>query len=80
MVFSLTHELRQAGVRTEANYQGRSLKSQFKQADKLGAALMVVVGGDELAQGVVRVRDMKTHDEALIPRDALLSEIQARLG
>ena len=80
VVFSLTHELRQAGVRTEANYQGRSLKSQFKQADKLGAALMVVVGGDELAQGVVRVRDMKTHDEALIPRDALLSEIQARLG
>ena len=79
-VFSLTHELRQAGIRTEANYQGRSLKSQFKQADKLGAALMVVVGGDELAQGAVRVRDMKTHDEALVPRDALLSEVQARLG
>ena len=50
-VFSLAHELRSAGIRTEANYQGRSLKSQFKQADKLGAALMVVVGGDELAQG-----------------------------
>ena len=39
-VFSLAHELRAAGVRTEADYQGRSLKGQFKQADKLGAALI----------------------------------------
>ena len=79
-VFSLAHELRSAGIRTEANYQGRSLKSQFKQADKLGAALMVVVGGDELAQGAVRVRDMATHEETLVPRDALVDEVRSRLG
>lgn len=79
-VFSLAHELRSAGIRTEANYQGRSLKSQFKQADKLGAALMVVVGGDELARGAVRVRDMATHEETLVPRDALVDEVRSRLG
>ncbi len=78
-VFGITHELRQAGVRTEANYQGRSLKSQFKQADKLGVRLIAVVGGDELAQGVVRLRDMATHDEALVARDELVEEVRARL-
>ena len=78
-VFGITHELRQAGVRTEANYQGRSLKSQFKQADKLGVRLIAVVGGDELAQGVVRLRDMATHDEALVARDELVDAVRARL-
>ena len=78
-VFGITHELRQAGVRTEANYQGRSLKSQFKQADKLGVRLIAVVGGDELAQGVVRLRDMATHDEALVARDELVEEVRTRL-
>ena len=68
-----------AGIRTEANYQGRSLKSQFKQADKLGCALIAVVGGDELAQGAVRLRDMTTHDEALVPRDEVVAAVRSRL-
>ena len=78
-VFALCRELRSAGVRTEANYQGRSLKSQFKQADKLGARVVVVVGGDELAEGKVRVRDMRTHDEELVARDAVRDAVAARL-
>ncbi len=78
-VFSIAHDLRVAGIRCEANYQGRSLKSQFKQADKLGCALIAVVGGDELAQGVVRLRDMTTHDEALVPRDEVVAAVSSRL-
>ncbi|OUP09480.1 histidine--tRNA ligase [Collinsella sp. An2] len=78
-VFSVAHELRSAGVRTEADYQGRSLKSQFKQADKLGARLVVVLGGDELAQGKVRLRDMVSHEETLVDVDAVVAAVQERL-
>lgn len=78
-VFSLANLLRSAGVRTECDYQGRSLKSQFKQADKVGAAFMVVVGGDELASGNVRLRDMGTGEEAVVPRERLVDEVCARL-
>ena len=74
--FAICHELRSSGVRTEANYQGRSLKSQFKQADKLGASLIIVVGADELEAGEVRVRNMETHDETLVAR----AEIAARVA
>ena len=74
-VFSLTHELRAAGIRTEADYQGRSLKAQFKQANKLNATHMLVIGGDELAQGNVRVRDMATGEERLVAREAVVSEL-----
>ena len=76
-VFGIAHELRRAGIRTEADYQGRSLKSQFKQADKLGATLMVVVGGDELAQSAVKLRDMVSHEERLVPVDSIVEAVRA---
>ena len=79
-VFMLTHELRAAGIRTEADYQGRSLKSQFKQADKVGAVLILVVGGDELAAGTVKVRNMQTHEEVLAPRGEIVSCVRAMLA
>ena len=75
-VFAITHELRRAGIRTEADYQSRSLKSQFKQADKLGATLMIVVGGDELAQGAVKLRDMVSHEERLVPLDGIVEAVR----
>ena len=78
-VFSLANLLRSAGIRTECDYQGRSLKSQFKQADKVGAAYMVVIGGDELASGNVRLRDMGTGDEKLVARTELVDELLGRL-
>lgn len=79
-VFGITHELRAAGIRTEADYQGRSLKSQFKQADKVGASLILVIGGDELAAGKVKVRNMVSHDEALAPRDEIVATVREMLA
>lgn len=77
-VFALSHELRTQGVRTECDYQGKSLKGQFKQADKLGAAYIVIIGGDELAGGKVKLRNMATHEEQLIDR-ATAAEVIAAL-
>lgn len=79
-VFALCAELRAAGLRTEADYQGRSLKSQFKQADKLGARLILIVGGDELAAGKVKVRDMVSHDEELVDRNAIVDAVRRLLA
>lgn len=79
-VFSLANELRAAGVRSECDYQGRSLKAQFKQADKVGARLMLVIGGDELAQGKVKLRNMETHEEQLVDRAAVVEAVKAALA
>ena len=79
-VFRATLALRQAGVRTEADYQGRSLKSQFKQADKHNARLCVVLGSDEVAAGVATLRDMSTHEQVQVPMADLASEVKARLA
>ena len=61
--FSLVQQCRDAGVDCDMSHQKRSLKSQFKLADKLGARFVAVLGPDEVAAGVVNLRDMTTHEE-----------------
>jgi histidyl-tRNA synthetase len=60
---SLVGALRSEGVVCELDYAGRSAKSQFKQADRLGASWTVVIGDEELAGGVAKLRDMNTGEE-----------------
>ena len=59
--FDLVCAARDAGLSVEMDHQGKSLKSQFKMADKLGVRVVIVLGPDELAQGKARVRNMSTH-------------------
>jgi len=55
----LTHELREAGVSADRSFDGRSMKSQMKSADRSGARLALIVGSDELASSTVTVRDLR---------------------
>lgn len=68
--FELVCLARDAGLSVEMDHQGKSLKSQFKMADKLGASTVVIMGPDELAQGQIRLRSMKKHDERLVDFEA----------
>jgi len=51
-------ELRRRGVAAEWDYEGRSLKSQLRRADRLRARYVVIVGENEIAAGKVQLRDM----------------------
>jgi histidyl-tRNA synthetase len=61
--FLITDALRSAGIAAETDHQARSLKAQFKLADRLGARFVVVVGTDEVATGQVTLRDMSAGRE-----------------
>ncbi|NLG25270.1 MAG: histidine--tRNA ligase [Clostridiales bacterium] len=65
----LVAELREGGISADLDHAARSLKAQFKYADKLGVARVIVLAGDELARGVVKLRDMATGEERDVPRD-----------
>lgn len=78
--FSIEQDLRDCGLIVEADRQGRSLKSQFKLADKYGAAAVVVVGPDELAAGTLTVRDMQTHEETPVAVADLATHLASSLG
>jgi histidyl-tRNA synthetase len=64
--FELTRELRGRGFKVISDLQDRSLKSQFRQADKAGADFVLTIGEEEQARGGVTLRNMKTKDERFV--------------
>jgi len=56
--FAMVQELRAAGVRAEAYVGGGKMGDQFKYADKRGAAIAVIEGGDERERGEVTLKDL----------------------
>jgi histidyl-tRNA synthetase len=61
----ITDELRAAGVSADRAYEGRSMKSQMKAADRSGAQVAVIVGSNELTAGTAVVRPLRTTDKQL---------------
>lgn len=54
----LVRELRGAGIAADADYTGRSLKAQFKYADKISAGYAVVIGENEVTSGLLNVKKL----------------------
>ncbi|MGN1473310.1 MAG: histidine--tRNA ligase [Eubacteriales bacterium] len=75
----LCHELRQLGVRAEADIIGRSLKSQMKYADKIGAVYTLILGDSELDSGRAQLRRMATSEQrevSFASAEALAAELK----
>jgi histidyl-tRNA synthetase len=77
----LVDELRQAGLTALRAYDGRSAKSQMKQADKSGARYAVIVGPEELTNGVVTVRPLRDGgDQQTVKRSAVAARLSELSG
>jgi histidyl-tRNA synthetase len=63
MVFKWINELRRSGIRVEAEYGLKGLKTQMRRADRLGAKRTLIIGDDELAAGRGILRDMETKEQ-----------------
>jgi len=74
--FALAADLREDGIRADTDHCDRSLKAQFKFADKCGAPFVAVIAEDEIKAGAAKVRDMRTGDEKIIPFSELKSYIK----
>jgi histidyl-tRNA synthetase len=77
---ALLRELRQQGFEAHMEYEGRSIKSQMKRADRLGASLALILGDDELAAGEVTVKNMKTGEQSRVARPAVVGHCRAAVG
>ena len=63
----LLYELRTHGVRSDMDTRAVTLKSHLKQADRLGATFVVIIGDDEAASGRAIIRNMATKDQQDVP-------------
>ena len=75
--FKLLNSLRQQGLSAAMDFAGRSMKAQMKQANKLGAKYSVILGEDEIAEGVVMLRSMEDSSQAKAPMAQVAEKIKA---
>jgi len=72
----LADELRRAGFGAERAYDGRSMKAQMKRAGASGAAVALIVGEQEVADGTVVVRDLRTSEQETVARADLVERVR----
>jgi histidyl-tRNA synthetase len=76
----LTAELRRAGFRVDRGFDDRSMKSQIKSADRSGALVALVIGRQELEEGTVSLRPLRSEQQQRsVRREAVVDELRALL-
>ncbi|NPA49129.1 MAG: histidine--tRNA ligase [Thermodesulfobacteria bacterium] len=76
----LVHRLRKLGLAVDLDHEGRSLKAQLKQANRLGARYTLIVGENELREKKALLRDMESGSQEEISLEALEEALLKRLG
>jgi histidyl-tRNA synthetase len=77
-VVRLLHQLRQAGVLAEKDYQRRKMKAQMKSADRFHSRFVAILGDDELAQGNIAVKSMDDGQQMTIPLAEFVQQMSSR--
>jgi len=67
------------GIRVEMDFSDKSLKSQMKRADRLGASYVLILGENELAAGAAVLRNMTTKEQVPIALDNIVNNIKSQL-
>jgi histidyl-tRNA synthetase len=74
----LARELRAAGAIVVTGAAGRSLKSQMRQANAVGARYAIVLGEKELASGELALRDLAGGSQASVTIAEALRRIRSQ--
>lgn len=71
----ITQDLRLNNIICETNVMGKSLKSQFKEADNMNAKNLIILNSEDLSKGLITVKDNATKEEVKVPEDEIIDYI-----
>ena len=60
---SLVMSLRLNGFKVDMDYMNRNMKSNFKQADRINAKYIIIIGEDEVKTNTLTIKNNKTKEE-----------------
>ncbi len=69
---SILNDLRMCGYKVDIDLLNKSIKGKFKESEKYNAKYIVIIGEDEVNNGVLTVKDTTTKEEIKISQDELL--------
>jgi len=77
--FRIAHQLHLERIRAEFDYEEKSLKSQMRRADKLGALYVLILGEEELKKGRAVLRNMANQSQEEIPLEDLVHILREKI-
>jgi len=80
LAFEWACALGKAGILAEMDLSAKSLKSQMKRADRLGAASVLIVGENELNEGIAILRNMETKEQESVALESIVEELAKRIA
>jgi len=75
----LVRELREAGLETHVDLDGKKMANQLKQADRAGARFAALIGTEELGTSSVLLRDLTSGEQVSTPRGEIVARVRERL-
>ena len=68
------------GVTTDFDGRNASLKAQLRRATAVGARFALIAGDDEVAKGVVQVKDLAARSQEVVARADVAATLRRKLG
>jgi len=75
----LANQLHLTGIHAEFDYEGKSLKSQMRRADKLKARYVLILGEEEMKKGRAVLRNMADKSQEELPLADLLKMLKEKV-
>lgn len=76
---NLCMNLRLNGFKVDIDYMGRNIKSNFKQADRLGSKFIVIIGEEEIKEKTLTIKNNRTKEEIKIDEDYIVMYLDENL-
>ena len=73
--FGLAEQMRRAGLSVSRDFEGGSMKSQMRKANKSNCRYAVIAGEDEIKSGKFQLKNMETSEQGLHTKEALIETI-----
>ena len=70
--YQLCNELRMNGFSVDIDYMNRNIKANFKQADRLDAKYIIIIGDDEINSNILTIKNNSTKEEYKIEKEKLI--------
>jgi len=79
-VFNLVHQLRSGGISVERDYDGGSIKSQMRKANRSASSFALIIGENEIKSGTYQLKNMQDGKQSNITADSCVEEIKALIN
>ena len=77
--YKLMNQLHLDGIWAELDYEGKSLKSQMRRADKLKARYVLILGDEEIKKSRAVLRNMEDKSQEEVPVNSVVETIKTKI-